>query len=139
MVWPFVLIGSFLLWLNRRELNAMLFGEERAKYLGVDVKKSKILILIGGSMLTGAAVAVSGTIGFVGLVVPHMTRLLFGADHRHLLPLSFLNGASLLIVCDLFARTIISPTELPIGVITALIGAPVFSYIFFRQRRTKGA
>lgn len=139
MVWPFVLIGSFLLWLNRRELNAMLFGEERAKYLGVDVKKSKMLILIGGSMLTGAAVAVSGTIGFVGLVVPHMTRLLFGADHRHLLPLSFLNGASLLIVCDLFARTIIAPTELPIGVITAFIGAPVFSYIFFRQRRTKGA
>ncbi|WP_407701978.1 FecCD family ABC transporter permease [Viridibacillus soli] len=139
MVWPFVLIGSFLLWLNRRELNAMLFGEERAKYLGVDVKKSKIMILTGGSMLTGAAVAVSGTIGFVGLVVPHMTRLVFGADHRHLLPLSFLNGASLLIICDLVARTIIAPTELPIGVITAFIGAPVFSYIFFRQRRTKGA
>ncbi|MGG0656578.1 FecCD family ABC transporter permease [Rummeliibacillus pycnus] len=139
MILPFIVIGSLILWLNRRELNAMLFGEERAKYLGVNVKRSKLMLLIGGSMLTGSAVAVSGTIGFIGLVVPHMTRLLFGADHRHLLPLSFINGASLLIVCDLLARTVIAPTELPIGVITAFIGAPVFAYIFFRQRRTKGA
>ncbi len=135
MALPFVLIGSFVLWLNRRELNAMLFGEERAQHLGVDVKKRKLLILIGGSVLTGAAVAVSGTIGFIGLVVPHMTRLLWGSDHRHLLPLSFINGAALLIICDLIARTIISPTELPIGVITSFIGAPVFAYIFFRQRK----
>ncbi|RAZ69478.1 FecCD family ABC transporter permease [Planococcus maitriensis] len=135
MVLPFVLIGSFVLWLYRRELNAMLFGEERAQHLGVDVKRSKMAILIGGSVLTGSAVAVSGTIGFVGLVVPHMTRLVWGSDHRHVLPLSFINGAALLIVCDLVARTIISPTELPIGVITAFIGAPVFAFIFFRQRR----
>lgn len=139
MVWPFILIGALMLWFNRRELNAMFFGEERAKYLGVNVKRSKLMLLLGGSMLTGSAVAVSGTIGFIGLVVPHMTRLLFGADHRHLLPLSFINGASLLIVCDLVARIIIAPTELPIGVITSFIGAPVFAYIFFRQRRTKGA
>lgn len=139
MIWPFIFIGSLMLWFNRRELNTMLFGEERAKYLGVNVKRSKLMLLLGGSMLTGSAVAVSGTIGFIGLVVPHMTRLLFGADHRHLLPLSFINGASLLILCDLVARTIIAPTELPIGVITAFIGAPVFAYIFFRQRRTKGA
>ncbi|MFF2753376.1 FecCD family ABC transporter permease [Psychrobacillus sp. NPDC058041] len=138
MALPFIIIGSFLLWLNRRELNAMLFGEERARYLGVNVKKRKMMILIGGSMLTGTAVAVSGTIGFVGLVVPHMTRLLFGSDNRHVLPLSFLNGAALLIVCDLVSRTIISPTELPIGVITAFIGAPVFAFIFFRQRRKGG-
>lgn len=135
MAWPFVLIGSFVLWLNRRELNAMLFGEERAQHLGVDVKKRKMAILVAGSVLTGAAVAVSGTIGFVGLVVPHITRLLWGSDHRHVLPLSFINGAALLIVCDLVARTIISPTELPIGVITAFIGAPVFAFIFFRQRK----
>ncbi|WP_281864607.1 FecCD family ABC transporter permease [Planomicrobium okeanokoites] len=135
MALPFIIIGSFVLWLNRRELNAMLFGEERAQHLGVDVKKRKLAILIGGSVLTGAAVAVSGTIGFVGLVVPHMTRLVWGSDHRHLLPLSFMNGAALLIVCDLAARTIISPTELPIGVITAFIGAPVFAFIFFRQRK----
>jgi len=135
MALPFLVIGSFLLWLQRRELNAMLFGEERAQHLGVDVKKSKMMILISGSVLTGAAVAVSGTIGFVGLVVPHMTRLLWGSDHRHVLPLSFINGAALLIVCDLVSRTIISPTELPIGVITAFIGAPVFAFIFFRQRK----
>ncbi|MFJ8067178.1 FecCD family ABC transporter permease [Psychrobacillus sp. NPDC096426] len=138
MALPFVIIGTLLLWFNRRELNAMLFGEERAQHLGVDVKKRKTMILIGGSMLTGTAVAVSGTIGFVGLVVPHMTRLLFGSDNRHVLPLSFINGAALLIICDLVSRTIIAPTELPIGVITAFIGAPVFAFIFFRQRKKGG-
>lgn len=138
MIAPFVVIGSVILWTQRRELNALLYGEERAKHLGVNVKRSKYLILAGGSMLTGAAVAVSGTIGFVGLVVPHMTRMIWGSDHRHLLPLSFLNGATLLIICDLVARTIIMPRELPIGVITAFIGAPVFSYIFYKQRRSKG-
>ncbi|WP_425467616.1 FecCD family ABC transporter permease [Psychrobacillus soli] len=138
MALPFIFIGTLLLWLNRRELNAMLFGEERAQHLGVNVKKRKMMILIGGSMLTGTAVAVSGTIGFVGLVVPHMTRLLFGSDNRHVLPLSFINGAALLIICDLVSRTIIAPTELPIGVITAFIGAPVFAFIFFRQRKKGG-
>ena len=138
MIAPFVIIGSVILWTQRRELNALVYGEERAQHLGVNVKRSKYLILVGGSMLTGAAVAVSGTIGFVGLVVPHMTRMIWSSDHRHLLPLSFINGASLLIICDLVARTIIVPRELPIGVITALIGAPVFSYIFYKQRRSKG-
>lgn len=137
MVWPFILTGVLLVWLNRRELNAMLFGEERAKHLGVNVKRSKWMILIGGAMLTGAAVSVSGTIAFVGLVVPHMTRMLFGTDHRHLLPLSIINGATLLVICDLVSRTIIAPTELPIGIITSFIGAPVFAYIFFKQRRRK--
>ena len=138
MIIPFVIVGSLMLWTQRRELNVLLYGEERAKHLGVNVKRSKYLILVGGSMLTGAAVAVSGTIGFVGLVVPHMTRMIWGSDHRHLLPLSFFNGATLLIICDLVARTIILPKELPIGVITAFIGAPVFSYIFYKQRRGKG-
>ncbi|KGR75937.1 FecCD family ABC transporter permease [Ureibacillus sinduriensis] len=138
MILPFVVMGVVFLWLNRRELNAMMYGDERAQALGVNVKKRKYAILAGGSMLTGAAVAVSGTIGFVGLVVPHMTRMLFGTDHRHLLTLSFFNGASLLILCDLVSRTIITPAELPIGVITAFIGAPVFSYIFFKQRRSRG-
>ncbi|KPN97761.1 iron ABC transporter permease [Lysinibacillus sp. ZYM-1] len=138
MIIPFVIVGSLMIWTQRRELNVLLYGEERAKHLGVNVKRSKYLILAGGSILTGAAVAVSGTIGFVGLVVPHMTRMIWGSDHRHLLPLSFLNGATLLIICDLVARTIILPRELPIGVITAFIGAPVFSYIFYKQRRGKG-
>ena len=139
MILPFVIIGALILWLHRKELNAMIYGEERAKYLGVDVKRSKYIILIGGSMLTGAAVAVSGTIGFVGLVVPHMVRMILGADHRHLLIISFLNGASLLVICDLVSRTIIAPTELPIGVITSFIGAPVFAYIFFKQRKGRVA
>lgn len=135
MVLPFIVIGSLVLWLHRRELNAMIYGEDRAKSLGVDVRRSKYAILIGGSVLTGAAVAVSGTIGFIGLVVPHMVRMLIGADHKHLLGLSFLNGATLLVICDLVSRTIIAPTELPIGVITSFIGAPVFAYIFFKQRK----
>lgn len=135
---PFVIVGYIIIWLHRRELNVMLYGDERAQTLGVNVKRSKYFVLIGGSLLTGAAVSVSGTIGFVGLVVPHMTRMLWGTDHRHLLPLSFINGAMLLIICDLVSRTIIAPTELPIGVITAFIGAPVFSYIFFKQRRKVG-
>lgn len=139
MALPFMTIGFLLLWLNRRELNALVFGEERAMHLGVNVKRRKMMILTGGSILTGAAVSVSGTIGFVGLVVPHMTRMLWGSDHRHVLPLSFINGASLLIICDLVSRTIISPSELPIGVITAFIGAPVFAFIFWKQRRKVSA
>lgn len=137
LIAPFFVIGSMLLMWNARELNAMAFGEERAHHLGVNVKLRKYIVLASGSLLTGAAVAVSGTIGFVGLVVPHMVRAAWGADHRHVLPLSMINGASLLIVCDLIARTILSPTELPIGVITALIGAPVFGYILIRQRKER--
>lgn len=138
MIVPFVVLAGGWLLFRARDLNALQLGEDRAHHLGVNVALVKKEVLIGGSVLTGAAVAVSGTIGFVGLVVPHMTRLLFGADNRHVLPLSMINGASLLILCDLVARTIIEPTELPIGVMTALLGAPVFAWIFFRQR-TKGA
>ena len=137
MVLPFMIIGAIIVLFYRNELNAMVYGEERAKHLGVDVAKSKYGILIGGSILTGSAVAVSGTIGFVGLVVPHMVRMVIGADHRHLLPVAMLNGASLLVLCDLLSRTIIAPVELPIGVITSFLGAPVFAYIFYRQRKGK--
>ncbi len=132
---PFFIIGSLLLLVNAKELNAMSFGEERAQHLGVNVKRRKLLVLTAGSILTGAAVAVSGAIGFVGLVIPHLTRLIWGPDHRHLLPLSILTGSGFLILADLVARTIISPTELPIGVITALIGAPVFALILMRSKR----
>jgi iron complex transport system permease protein len=134
IILPFFIAGSILLLLNGRELNAMSFGEERAKHIGVDVQKRKMLVLIAGSVLTGSAVAVSGTIGFVGLVIPHLTRLLWGPDHRHLLPLSILTGGSFLILADLLARTIITPGELPIGVITAIIGAPVFAVILLNRR-----
>lgn len=135
MAAPFILAGSIALLFVRRDLNAMLFGEERAHHLGVSVKNSKLIVLVAGSVVTGTAVAVSGTIGFVGLVVPHIVRLVVGSDHRAILPLSILNGATLLILCDLLARTIIAPTELPIGVITAFLGAPLFAFIFFQSRR----
>ncbi|MFJ5761292.1 FecCD family ABC transporter permease [Neobacillus sp. NPDC093182] len=135
IILPFFVLGSIILILNAKELNAMSFGEERAHHLGVNVQKRKLIILTAGSILTGAAVAVSGTIGFVGLVIPHLSRLLWGPDHRHLLPLSILTGSGFLILADLISRTIISPTELPIGVITALIGAPVFALILLQRRR----
>ncbi|MBS4192551.1 iron ABC transporter permease [Bacillus sp. FJAT-49705] len=137
IILPFFIIGSVILILNSNELNAMSFGEERAQHIGVNVQKRKMMILIAGSILTGAAVAVSGTIGFVGLVIPHLTRLLWGPDHKHLLPLSILTGSGFLILADLVARTIISPTELPIGVITAIIGAPAFAIILMNRRRER--
>lgn len=135
IILPFFIFGSLILLMNTKELNAMSLGEERAQHLGVDVGKRKMLILIAGSILTGAAVAVSGTIGFVGLVIPHLTRKLWGSDHVHLLPLSMIIGASFLILTDLLSRTIISPQVLPVGVITALVGAPVFAIILIKQRR----
>ena len=137
MILPCFIIGFLLLFFNRHELNAMAFGEETARQLGVNIALRKILILIGATTLTGGAVAVSGTVGFVGLVIPHLTRLIWGSDHRHLLPLSMFVGAGFLALTDLVARTIIAPTELPIGVITSIIGAPVFALILLRQRRLK--
>lgn len=137
MLLPFFIVGSCLLLVSTTELNALSLGEVRAQHLGVHVERRKMLILIAASVLTGSAVAVSGTIGFVGLVVPHATRLLFGTDHRRLLPLSVLFGGGFLILADLVARTIVAPLELPIGVITAMIGAPVFGWILFQQRRER--
>lgn len=134
IILPFFVIGAVLLLVNSKELNAMSFGEEKARHIGVDVQKRKMMVLIAGSILTGAAVAVSGTIGFVGLVIPHLTRMLWGPDHRHLLPLSILMGSGFLIIADLVSRTIIAPSELPIGVITALIGAPAFGVILMKRK-----
>lgn len=139
IILPFFIIGMVILLANTRELNAMSFGEERAQHLGVNVEKRKLWILLSGSLLTGSAVAVSGTIGFVGLVIPHIARTMWGPDHRHLLPLSILIGAGFLILADLVSRTIIAPSELPIGVITALIGAPVFALILMRNRKERSA
>ncbi|SDH09407.1 iron complex transport system permease protein [Alteribacillus persepolensis] len=137
LILPFFIVGAVLLFANRKELNALVFGEETAKTLGVDTDKRRIIILAGASLLTGAAVSVSGTIGFVGLVVPHLVRLLVGPNHQLLLPMSMFAGSGFLVLTDLAARTIIAPTELPIGVITAVIGAPVFGMLLFQQRRTK--
>jgi iron complex transport system permease protein len=137
IILPFFVLGSVILIFSTKELNAMSFGEERAHHLGVNVQRRKLMILTAGSILTGAAVAVSGTIGFVGLVIPHLSRLVWGPDHRHLLPLSIITGSGFLILADLISRTIISPTELPIGVITALFGAPVFALILLQRKRTE--
>jgi len=136
MMLPFFVVGSLILLSQTKELNAFAFGEERAQHLGIHVQRRKMIILFAGSMLTGVAVAVSGTIGFIGLVIPHFVRILIGPDHKHLLVLSVLTGSGFTILADLFARTIISPTELPIGVITALIGAPVFANLLLRRRRS---
>jgi iron complex transport system permease protein len=138
LILPFMLIGSFILFYHYRELNALALGEDAADHIGVDVKKGKRFILIGASLLTGAAVAVSGSIGFVGLVIPHLVRLVTGPNHRHVLPISMLIGGAFLILADLMARTMIAPKELPIGVITALIGAPVFALLLIRERMGRG-
>ncbi|WP_332690507.1 FecCD family ABC transporter permease [Halalkalibacter lacteus] len=138
LIIPFMLVGSFIVLIHYRELNALALGEDAADHIGVDVKKGKTYILIGASLLTGAAVAVSGSIGFVGLVIPHLVRLITGPNHRHVLPLSMLIGGAFLILADLVARTIIAPKELPIGIITALIGAPVFALLLIRERIGRG-
>lgn len=134
---PFFVIGTLILLFHHRELNALALGEEAAQHIGVDVARKKKWILLGASLLTGSAVAVSGSIGFVGLVIPHLIRLLTGPNHRHVLPLSLLFGGAYLVLADMLARTIISPEELPIGVITALIGAPLFATLLMRQRSKK--
>lgn len=129
----FLLAGMIVMALHARSLNLLLMGEETALQLGVNVEKTKKVSLIAASIMTAAAVCVSGTIGFVGLVVPHMLRLTLGPDHRLLLPASALFGASFLIAADTVARTIMAPVELPVGVVTALCGAPYFIYLLYRR------
>ena len=116
-------------------LNAFSLGEEGAAYLGIEVERDKMLILSLGSLLTATAVSISGLVGFVGLVMPHAVRLSLGPDHRLLIPASALAGAIFLVITDLLARTILAPGEIPVGIITALIGAPFFLYLLRRSRR----
>lgn len=116
LILPFLIVGMLMLIMHYRELNALALGEDSAQYLGVNIKRGKVMILTGASLLTGSAVAVAGSIGFVGLVIPHLVRLIVGPNHRHVLPLSLLVGSGFLVVADLIARTIIAPKELPIGV-----------------------
>lgn len=119
----------------RDELNAFALGEENAKSIGVNVRSVKRWVLIAVSALIGVSVSVGGTIGFVGLVVPHMVRMVVGPDHRRLLPASLFTGGVFLMLADLISRVILKPLELPIGVITSFIGSIVFVYIFFRTRK----
>jgi iron complex transport system permease protein len=117
-----------------RGLNALALGEATAGHLGIPVQRLKYTAIIGVSAAVGAAVAVSGGIGFVGIVVPHLLRLVIGPDNRYLLPASALLGGSLLLLADAVARTIVAPAELPIGIVTALAGAPFFLWILLRKR-----
>nr|WP_172825351.1 iron chelate uptake ABC transporter family permease subunit [Pseudomonas mendocina] len=136
-LWPLLLATlAVALWLPRRAraLNALLLGESEARHLGFDVECLKRELVFCTALGVGAAVAAAGLIGFIGLVVPHLMRLLVGPDHRLLLPASALAGASLLLLADLVARLALAPAELPIGIVTALIGAPFFLYLLVRGR-----
>lgn len=131
---PLVAAGCVGLWLLSRELNLLMGGEDDARALGVPVERTKRLVMVLASLATGAAVSVTGVIGFVGLIVPHIVRLLIGPDHRWLLPASGLLGASFLILADLLARTAFSPVELRTGIVTALAGVPFFLYLLAKRR-----
>ncbi|MCG6917853.1 MAG: iron ABC transporter permease [Deltaproteobacteria bacterium] len=131
---PFLLVGFVLILAAARSLNLMAIGEETALYLGVQVEYVKKSLLILTSVMVSAAVCVSGIIGFVGLIIPHVLRLVLGSDHRLLLPASLLFGASFLIFCDMLARAVTSQGELPVGVITAICGGPFFIYLLRRHR-----
>lgn len=120
-----------------RELNAFAIGEDNARHIGVNVRRVKLIVLIAVSALVGVCVSIGGTIGFVGLVIPHMTRMLVGPNHKRLLPASIFAGAFFLMLADLVSRVLLNPLELPIGVVTSFIGAIVFVYIFFRSRKTR--
>ncbi len=131
-----VLLGSIIIYIFSKDLNIMLLGEDSAQNMGVETEKVKKVILITSVLITAFLVSVSGIIGFVGLIVPHMVRLLMGPDHRILIPASGLVGGIFLIVADTLSRTIIAPTEVPVGIITALAGAPFFIYLLRKTKRT---
>jgi iron complex transport system permease protein len=128
-------IGSVLAFVLARSLNALSLGEEYAKHLGVPVEAHKAAIIAVGSLLTAAAVSGGGLIGFVGLIVPHFLRLVFGPNHSRLLPLVALGGATFLVTADLLARTVMPPTELPVGILTAFVGGPAFLFLLRRSKR----
>jgi len=137
-----ILLGALLVFGSviisyARELNAFAVGEDNARHVGVDVKRSKYIILIAVSALVGTCVSIGGSIGFVGLVIPHMTRMLVGPNHKRLLPATIFSGATFLMLADLLARTILNPRELPIGVVTSFVGAFTFVYIFYKTRKAR--
>jgi iron complex transport system permease protein len=133
---PYLLIGILLLAAMGRVLNLLQFGEEQAEQAGLNVRSARWILIIAASLTTAAGVAFGGVIGFVGLAVPHLARLLWGVDYRRLLPLSTLLGASVLLLADLLARTLVAPQQLPLGIVTALLGAPFFFYLLRRSQAT---
>ena len=126
---PIVAVGSLLLIAFSRDLNALAMGEEGAFHLGINPKRSKRIMLGVATLVTSSAVGFAGTIGFVGLIIPHIMRLIMGPDHRFLLPATAVAGAIFLVWADMVARTIVQPAELPVGIITAFLGAPFFLYL----------
>lgn len=126
---PYILIGLGILIASGHALNVLQFGDEQAHNLGMQVERTKLLLILSASLATAAAVSFSGVIGFVGLIVPHVVRILWGADYRRMIPLSILGGASMLLAADALARTVLAPQVLPVGIITSLAGAPFFLWL----------
>lgn len=133
MCLPFICLGLFFSIAVAKDLNIALLGDERAQHLGLEVERLKKVIFLFTSMLVAAAVSVSGLIGFVGLMTPHILRLIIGPDHRYLVPASALGGGLFLLLADLFARTILAPTEIPVGIVTAFFGVPFFIFLLKRK------
>ncbi len=132
---PVVVLGIVALYAFAKDLNVLLLGEEEAAHLGVNVARVQTAVYLLASLLTGVAVSVSGAIGYLGLLVPHLGRMVVGNDHRTLLPTAALGGAIVLTLSDTLARTVVAPAELPVGAVTALAGAPVFIYLLRRTAR----
>lgn len=132
---PYVVIGLGILLINSHALNVMQFGDEQAQQLGIPVQRVRRTVLVAASLTTAAAVSYAGVIGFVGLIVPHIVRLVWGGDYRRVMPLSILCGASFLLIADVVARVVMAPQEIPVGIITALVGAPFFLWILRRARQ----
>jgi iron complex transport system permease protein len=118
-----------MLLVHSYSLNILQFGDDQARQMGIDVDKARMAIIISTSLITASAVSFAGIIGFVGLIVPHIYRILWGADHRRLIPLSILGGAILLLFSDVLARTVLAPREIPVGIVTTLIGVPFFLWL----------
>ena len=134
VVLPYLLVGVIVILLYSRSLNIMQLDEEQAQQLGINVEKVKLILLAAATLITASAICFVGAIGFVGIIIPHMVRLIWGPDHRFLLPLSVLTGAIFMVLADLLARTALAPREIPVGVITAICGVPFFLYLLRRRK-----
>jgi iron complex transport system permease protein len=135
---PYLIIGFGVLWYHVRAINLFTLGERQAAHLGVDLERTKLIILTVSTLMTAAAVSVCGVIGFVGLVVPHLVRLLVGPDYRMIIPLSAIVGGIYVLWADTMARLVLSPKEIPLGVVTALLGAPFFAYLLRKRKYRQG-
>lgn len=134
---PIVIVGVLVLMNYSREMDTLTFGEDQAFTMGIDVPKIKWLLLGLSAALTGSAISFVGVIGFIDLIAPHVVRKIFGSSHRIVVPMSMLFGGVFMVLCDIVARTIVSPSELPVGAITALVGAPFFAYVYFSKGKEK--